>query len=57
MTYFDRPIEQRTLIAKAYNFEITAIENDDTSPNPYREAAKAMGVWEAIEEAVEMAFN
>lgn len=57
MTYFDRTASEQELICKAYNFEIEAIEKNSTKRNPYREALKAMGLWEAIEEAVEMAFK
>lgn len=56
-TYFDRTSAEQELIRKAYDFEIEAIEKDSTARNPYRETLKAMGLWEAIEEAVEMAFN
>ena len=56
-TYFDRTASEQELIRKAYNFEIEAIEKNSTKRNPYRETLKAMGLWEAIEEAVEMAFK
>lgn len=56
-TFFDRTASEQELIRKAYNFEIKAIEKDSAERNPYREAVKAMGLWEAVEEAVEMAFK
>lgn len=56
-SFFNRTASEQELIRKAYDFEIEAIENDSTEPNPYREAVKAMGAWEAIEEALEMAFQ
>ena len=57
MTYFDRTASEQELIRKAYDFEVEAIEKDSAERNPYKEAIQAMGLWEAIEEAVEMAFN
>lgn len=57
MTYFSqRSAEEQEIIRKAYDFEIEAIERVSTEDNPYAEAVKAMGVWEALNEAVEMAF-
>ncbi len=56
-TYFNRTASEKELISKAYDFEIEAIEKGSAERNPYREAVKAMGLWEAIEEAVEMAFR
>lgn len=56
-TFFDRIASEQELIRKAYDFEIKAIEKDSAERNPYKEAVKAMGLWEAIEEAVEMAFK
>ena len=56
-TFFNRTASEQELIRKAYDFEIEAIEKDSTERNPCREALKAMGLWEAIEEAVEMAFR
>ena len=55
--YFERTPVEREIIRKAYRFEIEAIENDSTERNPYFEAMKAMGLWEALNEAVEMAYN
>lgn len=56
-TFFNRTTAEQELIRKAYDFEIEAIEKDSAERNPYREAVKAMGLWEAVEEAVEMAFK
>lgn len=57
MTYFNRTTEEQEIIRKAYDFEIEAIEKDSAKCNPYKEAVQTMGLWEAIEEAIEMAFN
>ena len=56
-TFFNRTTTEQELIRKAYDFEIEAIAQDSTECNPYKEAVKAMGLWEAIEEAIEMAFE
>ena len=56
-TYFNRSASEQELIRKAYDFEVEAIEKGSAEPNPYREVVKAMGIWEAIEEALEMAFQ
>ena len=55
-TFFNRTTAEQEIIRKAYDFEIKAIENDSSERNPYTEAIKAMGLWEALNEAVEMAF-
>ena len=56
-TFFERSTSDQEIIRKAYDFEIEAIRSDSSEPNPYYETLKAMGLWEAINEAVEMAFN
>lgn len=56
-TYINRPASEQELIRKAYEFEIEGIKAYSSQPNPYREAVKAMGLWEAVEEAVELAFT
>ena len=56
-TYFDRTPAEQEIIRKAYDFEIKAIAEDSSERNPYFEAIRAMGLWEAINEAVEMAFT
>lgn len=55
-TFFNRTTAEQELIRKAYDFEIEAIATDSTAPNPYKKAVKALGLWEAVEEALEMAF-
>lgn len=55
-TYFDRTPAEQDIIRKAYDFEIEAIAQESTERNPYVGAIKAMGLWEAFNEAVEMAF-
>lgn len=61
MMYLDRIATEQELIRKAYDFEVEAIANLDNTKNPYFDAIHAMAdgeeVWEAISEAVEMAFN
>lgn len=56
-TFFNRTAAEQKLIRKAYDFEIDAIEKNSIEPNPYRPAIKAMGLLEALEEAVEMAYR
>ena len=56
-TYFNRTQAEQDILRKAYDFEIEAIKNDSSERNPYTEAIRAMGLWEALNEAVEMAFN
>ena len=50
------PAEQE-IIRKAYDFEITAIEEESTERNPYAKAVQNMGLWEAFNKAVEMRYN
>ena len=58
MTYFsNRTTTEQEIIRKAYDFEIEAINKCSSERNPYFEAIVAMGLWEALNEAVEMAFN
>ena len=56
-TYFNRTPAEQAIIRKAYDFEIKAIETESTERNPYLQSIKAMGLWEAFNEAVEAAFN
>lgn len=56
-TYSNRSAAEKELIHKAYDFELEAIETCSPEPNPYKEAVKAMGLWEMVEEAVEMRFQ
>ena len=55
-TYFNRTSAEQDIIRKAYDFEIEAIAEGSSERNPYAAAIKAMGLWEALNEAVEAAF-
>lgn len=55
--YCERTTAEQETIAKAYEWEKEAILILSTEPNPYAPAIKAMGLWEAFNEAIEMAFN
>ena len=55
-TYFNRTAAEQDIIRKAYDFEIEAITQNSSERNPYFETVKAMGLWEALNEAIEMAF-
>ena len=58
MTYFwNRPAAEQELVNKAYAFEKQAIESLSSEPNPYKEALEKMGLWEALQEAIDMAYN
>ena len=54
-TFFDRTPAEQEIIRKAYEFEINAIKTYSSDRNPYATALKNMGLWEAFNEAVEMA--
>jgi hypothetical protein len=56
-TYFERTAAEQDIIRKAYEFEIKAIAECSDERNPYFEDLKAMGLWEALSEAVEMACH
>ena len=56
-TFYERTTAEQEIIAKAYEFEVAAIETESTEPNPYTETLKAMGLWEALNEALEMAYG
>lgn len=60
-TYNNRTRKEQQIIRKAYEFEMEAIKKLDATRNPYFDTIKAMAdgdtLWEAINEAVEMAFN
>ena len=56
-TYFERTTTEQDIIRKAYEFEIRAIEDLSYEPNPYFKDLKALGLWEAINEAVDMNYN
>lgn len=55
--YYERPATEQEIIRKAYEFEIESIELCSPRPNPYLKAINEMGVREAFEEALEMAFQ
>ena len=57
INYYDRTAEEQEIITKAYEFEIQAIEDCNPIGNPYKPTLIAMGLWEALEEALEMAFS
>ena len=56
-SYFDRTASEQEIIRLAYDFEIEAIEQTSSTRNPYIEAIKAMGLLEALNEAVELHFG
>ena len=56
-TFFEHTPAEQEIITKAYEFEVAAIEAESTERNPYFEAIKAMGLLEALDEALEMAYN
>ena len=55
-TFFERTPAEQEIITKAYEFEVAAIEAESIERNPYIEAIKAMGLLEALDEALEMAY-
>jgi len=55
--FTDRTPAEQEIIRKAYEFEIAAIEAESSERNPYTKILRAMGLWEALDEAVEMAYN
>ena len=55
--FINRTPAEQEIIRKAYDFEIAAIEAESSERNPYAKDLRAMGLWEALNEAVEMAFN
>lgn len=55
-TFFERTPAEREIIIKAYEFEVEAIEAESSERNPYAEVIKTMGLWEALNEALEMAY-
>lgn len=56
-TFINLTSAEQEIIRKAYEFELAAIANEDAARNPYTDILQAMGLWEALDEAVEMAFN
>lgn len=55
--YFNRSAAEQDIIRKAYDFEVAAIEAESSERNPYAEAIQAMGLWEVLNEALEMRYN
>ena len=60
MMYTERNEHEQEVITKAYNFEIKAIEENDSSRNPWFDEIMSWTdgkeVWEEINVAVEMAM-
>jgi len=56
-TFFNRTPAEQEIIRKAYDFEVAAIEAESSERNPYFEALQTMGLWEAVNEALEMRHN
>lgn len=56
-TFINRTPAEQEIIRKAYDFEVAAIEAESSERNPYCEALQAMGLWEALNEALEMRYN
>lgn len=56
-TFFNRPASEQEIIRKAYNFEVESIKLNSSAPNPYMQAINEMGLREALEEALEMAYH
>ena len=61
MMYFERPQNEQDIIAKAYAFELNAIEECDATRNPWFDEIQTWedgkDVWSAINEAVEMFYR
>ena len=59
MTYFfaTLTVAEQTIITNAYEWEMEAIRKGSYESNPYFKQVKALGLWEALNEAVEIAFN
>ena len=55
--YTNRTESEKDIIRKAYEFEIEAIENLDSNPNPYLSAIHAMGLDEALNEAIDLHYH
>ena len=60
MMYFERPQHEQDVIAKAYDFEVKAIEECDATRNPWFDEIMAWkdgkAVWSAIDEALAMEY-
>ena len=55
--YWERTEAEREIMHAAYEWEVARVFGDDDSPNPYAKEIMAMGLWEAFNDAVEMAFR
>ena len=55
--FLSRTAEEQALIEKAYEFEIDAIKKGLNTGNPYTKDIRKMGLWDAFNDAVEMAFQ
>ena len=56
-TFINRTPAEQEIIRKAYDFEVEAIRTESAERNPYADALQAMGLWEALNEALEMRYN
>lgn len=56
-TFIDRTPAEWEIIRKAYDFEVAAIEAESSERNPYAETLQAMGLWEALNDALEMRYH
>lgn len=55
--YPDHTSAEQEIIRLAYEFEIEAIEQASSARNPYTDAIRSMGLWEALNEAVELHYG
>ena len=61
MMYTNRPQHEQEVIAKAYDFEVRAIEECDATRNPWHKEiiswADGKAVWDAIDEALALKYG
>lgn len=61
MMYTNRPQHEQEVIAKAYDFEVRAIEECDATRNPWHKEimswADGRAVWDAIDEALALKYG
>lgn len=57
ITFNERTPAEQEIIRKAYAFEVAAIEAESAERNPYAKAVQDMGLWEALNEALEMHYH
>ena len=55
--YWERTEAEQEIMRAAYDWEIAAIAAGSWERNPYTTEIKAMGLWDALNDAVEMAFR